>query len=169
VVASRYELLELLPKGGICAEVGTQTGQFAAEIIRRTAPEMLHVIDHDYSRFQQALFVGTGLSDRIKLYKGDSSTVLASFPDQFFDWIYVDGDHQYAGVRKDLAQAIRKVKPRGLIVRNDYTPWSPIEAHEYGVMRAVNELCLQDGWEFVYLGLSGLGYHDVCLRRLPGT
>jgi hypothetical protein len=34
----------------------------------------------------------------------------------------------------------------------------------YGVVRAVNELCLNDDWEFAYLALGNFGYMDVALR-----
>jgi len=64
---------------------------------------------------------------------------MAAFPDPPFDFIYIDADHAYEGVVKDLAQAERKLKDDGWIVCNDYTLFSPLENIKYGVYRAVNE------------------------------
>jgi chloramphenicol O-acetyltransferase type B len=114
----------------------------------------------DHAHFEPAI------QDRtVELHQGDSSTLLGQLPDRHFDFIYIDGDHSYDGVVRDLAQAARKIKDDGWIVCNDYTLFSPLEKTKYGVYRAVNELCLQQGFEIVYLGLHKWGYHDVALRK----
>ena len=53
-----------------------------------------------------------------------------------------------------------------MLVFNDYTIWSPLEAMAYGVPAAVHELALIDGWKFVFLALDPQGYCDVALRRI---
>lgn len=98
---------------------------------------------------------------------GDSALVLRGFPDAHFDFIYVDGDHSYAGVRRDLAVANRKIKPGGHIVLNDYTMADPIWNAPYGVIRATNEFCLREGWEIIFFALEPRMFCDVALRRLP--
>ena len=42
------------------------------------------------------------------------------FPDCFFDWVYIDGNHSYEAVRQDLELYWRKLKPGGYIVCDDY-------------------------------------------------
>jgi hypothetical protein len=69
-------------------------------------------------------------------------------------------------VRKDLSQAVKKIKKDGYIVCNDYTAYSPLENCKYGVNRAVNEFCLQHDYEIIFLGLHKWGYHDVALRQI---
>jgi len=49
-----------------------------------------------------------------------SHLFLASLPDEHLDFIYIDGDHSYAGVLRDLAAAYPKVKRGGLIMGHDY-------------------------------------------------
>ena len=165
VLTSRYHLLDLLPKNSVCVEVGTQEGRFARHIIDKTKPKALHLIDFDLRQLDASKLQTEISSGQIILHGGDSSAILSEFPDKFFDWIYIDGDHGYPGVKKDLAQAKIKIKDDGLIACNDYTHWSPAEVHPYGVPRAVNELCIEDDWELVYIALQGQGYHDVCIRR----
>ena len=104
----------------------------------------------------------------IELHEGDSSTILSSFPDEYFDWIYIDADHAYEGVCKDIQQGYTKVKPDGMIVFNDYTNWSVCEIIPYGVTKAANEFCIANDWEVVFLALQSLGYHDIAIRKNTG-
>jgi len=170
LVPSRNHILPLMPKGGVCAEVGTQTGGFAKLILSVVQPSKLHIYDIDYTPFDHAYFEPFVAQGTVELHRGDSSTLLSQLPDRSFDFIYIDGDHSYEGVAKDLAQAARKIKNDGWIVCNDYTIYSPLEKIKYGVYRAVNELCLEHDFEILYLGLHVWGYHDVALRkRSAGT
>ena len=41
----RLALLDRLPRGGVVAEIGVQHGDFAAEILRRSQPRLLVLID----------------------------------------------------------------------------------------------------------------------------
>jgi len=100
----------------------------------------------------------------VKLHEADSADTIASFPEGYFDFIYVDADHGYEGVVRDIAAAKSKVGPNGYVIFNDYTFWSPTECMPYGIVQAVNELCLAEDWEFAYLALGNLGYMDVALR-----
>jgi hypothetical protein len=104
-------------------------------------------------------------SNILQLHEGDSSSCLKKFPDSFFDFIYYDGDHSYQGVKQDIQAGKSKVKEYGFLIFNDYTYWSPVECKEYGVIQAVNELYLEDGWEMIYFALGYYMYCDVALRR----
>jgi len=166
VLANRESILEMIPKGGVCAEIGTQTGDFARRILDRLKPAKLHIFDIDFTPFDRAAFQAAVTEGMVELHHGDSSSALAALPDRSFDFIYIDGDHAYDGVAKDLAAAAKKIKEDGWIVCNDYTIYSPVEQMRYGVYRAVNEFCWREGFEIVYLGLHYWSYHDVALRRM---
>ena len=165
VVPTREHILPLMPKSGICAEVGTQTGGFAKLIFSILRPAKLHIYDIDYTLFDHAHFASAIQTGSVELHQGDSSTLLGMQPDRHFDFIYIDGDHSYNGVVKDLEQSAWKIKDDGWIVCNDYTIYSPLEKIKYGICRAVNEFCLNHGFEIVFLGLHPWGYHDVALRK----
>ncbi len=166
VLPRRKDILKLMPKGGVCAEIGTQTGNFAKQIMRTLKPAKLHIYDLDFTTFDHTYFQSTLGQGVVQLHQGDSAGLLAAMPDRHFDFIYVDGDHSYAGAVRDLEQAEKKVKADGWIVCNDYAIYSPLEKSKYGVYRAVNEFCWQHGFEIAYLGLHQWGYHDVALRRM---
>jgi Methyltransferase domain len=169
VLPKRFEILPLMPKGGVCAEVGTQLGTFAKHILSVLQPRLFHIFDLDFSLFDHSHFNHAVAQGRIQLHQGDSSTLLGALPDRSFDFIYIDGDHSYAGVTRDLAQAARKIKDNGWIVCNDYTVYSPLEKCKYGVYRAVNEFCLRDNYEIIYFALHPWGYHDVALRKIKSN
>ncbi|MEG3839815.1 class I SAM-dependent methyltransferase [Microcoleus sp. herbarium14] len=173
LVESRAKLLEYLPKNSVVAEVGTQYGRFAEKIISIAKPTKLHLIDYNFESFKveinQKPLLQAGIENgTIELHEGDSSTILADFSEDYFDWIYIDADHAYEGVCKDIQQGYTKVKPDGLMVFNDYTNWSVCEVMPYGVAKAVNEFCIANNWEIVFLALQFLGYHDIAIRKNTG-
>jgi hypothetical protein len=45
---------------------------------------------------------------------------LKTFNDEYFDIIYIDGDHSYEGVLRDLKLSYNKVKKNGIICGHDY-------------------------------------------------
>jgi predicted O-methyltransferase YrrM len=167
ILPTRENLLEHLEiKGGICAEIGTQTGYFAKKIWEIIKPNELHIFDIDFTPFDREYFEESIKKGLVNILVGDSSTQLATFPNEYFDFIYIDGDHSYDGIRKDIEQAVKKIKYNGYIVCNDYTIYSPLEHAKYGVPRAVNEMCLYYDYEIVFLALHKWGYHDVALRHI---
>jgi predicted O-methyltransferase YrrM len=165
VFSNRVEGLKTLPRNARCVEVGTQAGYFARQIIDLVSPKELHLIDLVWSHFNRSLFSEAELRDTIKIYEGYSNAILDRLPDAYFDWIYIDASHAYENVKDDIDISGRKLKPGGLIICNDYTAWSPGEVEQYGVMRALNEFCEREDWEFIYLALQGEGFHDVCVRK----
>ncbi len=165
---NRLKLLDALPKGGIVAEVGVQRGDFAAEILARCAPRVLVLIDvwqHvtegkyalDKSNVSQAehdRFYGNVCerfraeieAGKVIVLRGLSEVVLPQLPDRWLDWVYLDGDHTFDAVQRDLAYCDRIVKSTGFIVGHDY-----IEdmTTGFGVVLAVNEFCDTRKWLLV--------------------
>lgn len=167
LVAERAELLRsCLPKHGVVAEIGTDQGNFAALILEHAAPTQFHVIDRSLKNFRRARFETALAGGRMHLHEGDSATIVGQFADEFFDWIYIDADHSYEGMKRDIAAATTKVKPGGLLAFNDYIFWSHRELESYGVVQAVNEFCLAEDWELLYVALHPEMYQDVVLRKI---
>ncbi|HEY9877819.1 MAG TPA: class I SAM-dependent methyltransferase [Leptolyngbyaceae cyanobacterium] len=166
VLPCREAILQRMRVGGVVAEVGVQTGRFSRSILNICHPSKLHLIDidlHSFSitdQFEPEINAGT-----IHLHEGDSSTILADFPDGYFDFIYIDGDHNYEGVKRDAEVAKHKVKEKGVLIFNDYTYWSPVECMRYGIIQAVNNLCIEEDWEVIYFALAHYMYCDVAIRR----
>lgn len=156
----RYALLDALPDGGTVGEVGTMHGDFAREILDRKQPDELHLFDVSFARLRDDV----AGHQAIKTHKGRSAARMKQMPDDFFDWIYLDADHTYAGVKDDVDASLPKLKKNGILVFNDYILWSPLLALPYGVITAANEL-LADGWTAIGIALTPHGYFDVAMRR----
>jgi len=167
IVASRDRIIQRMPHGGHVAEVGVLAGDFSQVLLDGCSPSELHLIDMDlhsyniHKRFADQVRYG-----RVVLHEGNSSRVLKKFSDQYFDFIYIDGDHSYEGVKKDINVAKQKIRDDGLLIFNDYTYWSPVECIHYGVMHAINELCLEEEWQLVFFALDPYMYCDVAIRRM---
>jgi predicted O-methyltransferase YrrM len=166
VVPDRAELLTTcLPKHGVVAELGTDHGDFAAMIWQVSRPTELHIIDITLAKFRREALASAIAQGAVRLHESDSVEALRRFPDGYFDWIDIDADHSYDGVTRDIDAAKRKVKRDGLLVFNDYIFWSHREFMACGVVRAVNEFCLAEEWELLYLALHPEMYADVVLRK----
>ncbi|MDX2309450.1 MAG: class I SAM-dependent methyltransferase [Hyphomicrobium sp.] len=162
VCASRYDMLRRLPKGGIVAELGTETGKFASQILSIVEPDKLHVVDLDYRRFDQSL----SADPRLVQHTGMTYEIISRFPDQHFDWVYIDADHSYRGVLRDARASSPKIKPGGLMIFNDFAHIDP-NLGRYGVMQAATEFAVEAKWPLRYFALEPSALYDVAFRK-PG-
>jgi glycosyltransferase involved in cell wall biosynthesis len=161
--ANRWTYLDRLPKQAICAEVGVWKGDFSAEILRQASPKELHLIDIDVDHF--SLRQRFADDRRVTIHHGKSVDVLSSFPAEHFDWIYIDAAHDYESVKADAAMAAARLKPGGILVFNDYIFWSHTESLPYGVVQAVNEMCVHDGWRVIAFCFQDSMYCDIAITR----
>jgi hypothetical protein len=183
VLSDRSEILRLMPQNAHAAEVGVLGGDFSALIIQQTKPDSLFLVDtfispdwagREHQRFDasthlsfiQQRFESEIQNKQVSLLQGMSAKKLKEIPDGTLDWIYIDADHSYAAVAEDLRHALRLIKSEGFIVMNDYIFFSHHENLEYGVVHAVNEFCLKEHFELVYLALHPQMYCDVVLKRI---
>lgn len=176
MVLDRNAFLEKMPKNCICAEIGVDQGEFSKAILNITTPLKLHLIDAwgDPMRYHDGLklAVREKFAEEIKAAKvemniGFSTKVLKDFPDNYFDWVYLDTDHTYKVTADELSILKTKVKRDGIIAGHDYTIGNWAGDCRYGVIEAVHELCVADGWELLYLTCETHQYRSFAIRRLP--
>lgn len=161
-------MLDLVPKHGVCAEVGVWKGEFSRSILDITSPTRLHLIDFakDTIDLVDRVFAAEKAEGLVHTHHGLSVPTLESMPNAYFDWVYIDADHRYEGIRGDLRAAHAKMKPGGLLAINDYIYFAPIDFAKYGVVEAVNEFCIEFDYEFVAMALHPRMYMDVLLRPI---
>lgn len=158
VVLNRNALLQALPSNAVVAEIGVASGDFSKRILRYAKPSRLHLIDAwDDDRYHSGLELvvtnkmnGEIESGRVSIHRGYSTTILTTFPDHYFDWVYLDTDHTYETTRDELNLLSQKVKPGGIIAGHDYITGDWKMRNRYGVVEAVNEFCVENNWELVF-------------------
>lgn len=157
---TRLRVARMLPKGGTGAEIGVWKGDYSAKLLELAKPETLHLIDpwavredpnYDtawYGKARgidmdkvhdgvQARFAEQLASGQVKIHRAPSLDAMSAFDDGSLDFVYVDGDHAYEGVKPDLEISVRKVREGGLICVDDHMIgkwWGD------GIVRAVNEI-----------------------------
>lgn len=164
----------ILPKGGLVAEIGVHSGNFASVILRRSRPKALHLIDcwtyQPPERFSDAVvpyncvagheanldrvmrrFAAEIAAGTVVIHRGLSEKVLPQFPDHSLDWAYVDANHFYEPVKRDLELCRVKVKPNGIICGHDYICTGAPNPRNYGVREAVAEFCARYDWRLICL------------------
>lgn len=152
-----YDLVQ--PNGTYC-EIGVFKGNFTKEIMKLEPKQFVLLdlfsgiigsgdengnnfetinLDESYKNLQEYF----SKNPEVSLIKGDSSTNLSMFPSDTFDMIYIDGDHEYEGCKKDLIVAYDKIKNGGWIMGHDYE-MNMLKAkttYIFGVRNAVDEFC----------------------------
>ncbi len=84
----------------------------------------------------------------VKLIREYSSLAAAHFPDEYFDLIYIDGDHTYQGTMDDLMAWYPKLKKGKFFTGDDYNRTVyPVEV-AYDVKGAVNDFCSKINLDF---------------------
>jgi hypothetical protein len=158
----RRFLLDFLPRRSVGAEIGVYAGDFSEGILHIVKPAKLELIDpwiyEASERYKDAWYGGKAQggqeemdrrykavltrfhrqirAGQISVHRGYSGEVCKKFPDSYFDWIYIDGNHLYEFVKDDLEGYYPKVKRSGYITGDDYKigGW-----WESGVKAAVDE------------------------------
>jgi hypothetical protein len=151
----RHELLKVLPKNSIGAEVGVCEGDYSELILNTVEPSKLFLVDiwghislsyNDHNmvsnqehetRFQ---YVTKRFLNYPNAYivRSLSNAMPQIFPENYFDWIYIDADHSYEGCKRDLNIAKKLVKTKGYILGHDYN-WK-----FQGVVDSVNEFVAEN-------------------------
>lgn len=173
LLPSREDMLDLMPKGGVIAEVGVSKGDFSREIWNRTAPKCLHLVDAwSLDRFSpgldvvKAIFSSQIQDGSVQLNVGYSVPILQKFADSYFDFVYIDTDHSYKTTFAELMIAARKVKTMGFIAGHDFCTGNIVGAVVYGVIQACCQFCDEQGWGLRYLTMEPHGHWSFCLQRI---
>ena len=172
-VLNRNALLQALPSNAVVAEVGVAEGGFSQRILQYASPSKLYLVDAwDAARYSglhktvTANLKGELDSGRVEIRRGLSTTVLPTFEDATFDWVFLDTDHTYETTRDELEICQSKVKPGGLICGHDYITGDWKMRNRYGVVEAVNEFCVKRGWEMVFVTHETHRHLSYALRKL---
>lgn len=169
VLSTREKLLEEMPKGAVCAEVGVAQGYYSDKILKIVQPQLLYLIEFDSQycmdlerRFRTQIEAGI-----VKILQGDSVEMIKQLEDNTLDFVFLDATHDYEHPKAELNAVQKKMKANGYIMGHDYTRFSMWEGAQYGVIEAVNEFAVQEDYELVYFTMDILHSNpSYALRKM---
>lgn len=157
----RWDVVNLLKPGAIGVELGVAEGKFSESLLQTKQFEHLYSIDmwagdrnHTTEQYKVALRRLLPFREKNTVLRMTFDEAVDLFPDDFFDFIYVDG---YAHTGEEEGNTFRtwwpKLKRGGVMAGDDYSPTWPlvIEAvdrfiADYQLEMAVLNFVSDDPW-----------------------
>ena len=143
---TRNDIPTLCKEGGIGAELGVWRGMFSDMILRYSKLELLFSIDEwklgswsgpeCYYATKKRLAVHENRSIILPMSFSEAARIIA---DDSLDFIYIDGNHDYDNISRDIKEWWPKLKSGGIFSGHDYELQGPF-GEDFGVIRAVSEL-----------------------------
>lgn len=122
----------------VMMEIGTYAGESTSMFAASCKFLKIHTCDpwdfpHAFEMKMQ-FKTNTRYWDFIEHHRKYSESIVDDFPTKYFDFVYIDGDHTYESVSRDIKTWLPKIKSNGFIGGHDYRKQEWPE-----VVRAVNE------------------------------
>ena len=162
----------------ICAEVGIGYGFHARQILDNTNLDKLYLIDpmqfypNDQFCKDVQKFGGFDLLIKnIKIHLSKYSDIYEWFrvpslsidnsqiPDNSLDLVFIDGDHSYEAVSKDIPFWWNKVRSGGMLLGDDYESCHP------GTTKAVDEFSMKLNIPVTLLTKENNSYPIYCFKK----
>jgi hypothetical protein len=166
------------------AEIGVALGDFSDFILNQLNPQIFVAFDffdiHNQSilwgRPTAEIFNGRThqqfyqdrfkhLSEIVVIEQGLSKNTLPTYPNSFFDIIYIDAGHYYEDVLNDALNSVDKLDENGVLIFNDYIMYDHCNNEAYGVIPVVNELVVNNGWKIKGFALQNNMFCDISISR----
>jgi hypothetical protein len=173
--STKFEFIKHIPKGGHILEIGTLGGDYAEPLLA-AEPASLDLLDtfdskdwEGSTRFTRQThydYIKNKFKDNpeVSLLRGYTDKILPSLTKKY-DYIYIDADHNYAQVKKDLANSIPLIADGGIIGFNDYI-YDDRYYNVYGVIQTVCEFLDENkDWEVIGFALQEEMYADIYIKK----
>src|SRR6056300_331581 len=174
LLLNRDELISLIPKNSIIAELGVDKGDFSKKLLDVVNPKLLYLVDmwgpnrygNDKADLINDKFKSQIENESIKVFRSDSITAAENFQTSYFDFIYIDTDHSYETTIKELRAWKTKIKDDGIIAGHDYMMGNWLKTLRYGVIEAVHQFCIEDNWQLIYLTADQTENLSFAIKRI---
>lgn len=184
-IKNRIELINLFKNNSslkLGIEIGSLSGNYAKEILNIYDGKLIlvdiwnKVVDNTYidssnqinykQVYTECIDNIQGHENRCFMFRIDSQNASSFFTDESFDFVYIDANHSYESVKKDIELWYPKVRKGGILSGHDYLmiDWyvdnffapngkdryiygsNGTYNGEFGVNPAVDEFCKQNNY-----------------------
>jgi predicted O-methyltransferase YrrM len=99
----------------------------------------------------------------VRTVVSDSVKAAEQFENNSIDFIFIDGDHSYEGVKRDILAYLPKMKVGGVMAGHDFNEFFP------GVVRAVDEIFGKGNFSPWYQYGDKCWYFEIRCKYLTGV
>lgn len=137
-----YKLALSLKRNSTIVEIGSYLGSSSA-FLACAAKDKGHIVycvdtwknegmsEGPRDTFKEFCKNTASLQNYIRILRGNSAEIARTF-DKEIDFLFIDGDHSYSGVKKDVESWLPKLKGGGMVIFHDAV-W------EEGVQKVIDE------------------------------
>lgn len=158
---TRYGLANLFAELGFTrgAEIGVQAGKYSKSLCDANPKMEFYGIDpwleyedlpiHGKQEDQDSGYeiAKARVPSNCTLIRKKSMDALVDFPDRYFDFVYVDGNHEFVHATMDIHYWLKKIRVGGIIAGHDYRRYYPNSfIHVYQVVNAYTEAYKIQPW-----------------------
>lgn len=127
-----FFIKRMLGENLVGAEIGVYLGETAEYVLRNMKIKQYYMIDpytpygdmqrsqEDWDQLYQKIRALFSSRNNVDFIRAHSEEACKIFRDNHFDFIYIDGNHEYKYVEKDLNIWYNKVKDGGILCGHDY-------------------------------------------------
>lgn len=186
VHANQESFLNALEKNGVFLEIDVHFGDTTRKLFTQLSPHKVYVVDlfnthkfkkiwkqnapKDYlnrtdldlfiSRFKPEIQAG-----KLKVLQGSMDETHQFLNNNSLNAIIINTEGTYEMIQKSVNLALPKLKPDGFLLFSKYSIFNYRSGRFSGVVQAVNELCIEEGFILSHLLLDPFGFHNVALKR----
>lgn len=181
------QVYNYFPKHSIGAEIGVKNGGNARKMFEQISPRKLHLVDpwgiydddiylkHTPKNTMEIAYNNVltwanhpQQSGRVEITRDYSYNAAPLFSDGYFDWVYIDGYHDYENIYRDLCVFAPKIKSDGFLCGDDY--WymainvnkgkvrrnlTPEQfRHAVGMIEGINDFCRDYNFEILFITMD---------------
>lgn len=151
---SRIEMANLFAELGFMrgVEIGVQGGKYSRVLCEANPKMEFYGIDpyleyddigikgEQYGQDQGYELALASYPANGTLIRKKSMDAINDFPDEYFDFVYVDGNHIFVYAAQDIHYWQKKIRPGGILAGHDYRPYYPRSfIHVYQVVNAYTD------------------------------
>lgn len=145
-------------KCNVGIELGVRGALFSEYLVYNTRLYQLHGVDIVDCEDARKLELRT---DNYKFHKIDAIEAAKMWPDNWFDFVYIDDNHKYNHVKKELKEWWPKVKPGGILAGDDFMGYFSQVEGLFGVVDAVGEFAAQHKLQIYVIGVPELNHQKL--------